>query len=610
MSSRFAVAEGIENILTAAVQLPTIVMWNRLEGRPRRPDFTRALKAEVRDPLWLLTRQWQMGEFIGEDAGSPVTAKVAWKTDEVTEVRSPAGEVAPYDPDVPLETLIEARTIPFERAGKLHNLDLRLALGRQWRRLLETRGHGGLVPTFLNPYKFEEPDPEDAADFSVTAHAAAWQTFAAVAQRAIDGGELLLHLLDNGLASDGLGLTDPLKTTIDDLGREFAAWATKLYFQPNGTMDMWKPRHLEYDAGLSAPKGAQPAALSASQYHGGRLDWYSFDAVAPADDDEPGVATPPAITSFMPTTVQFDGMPNTRHWAFEEGAINFGNIKPDTTDIAKLLLIEFGLVYANDWFLLPIDLPVGSLTSIRGLAVTNVFGERIWIEPSVTAAGPVQSWRMFRLAPKGAADDRLFLPATVVAGLESAPVESVNCIRDEVSNMVWGIETVVQLPDGSSRPGREVALELHAKFQAAVEPAATTAIENDAKIKYVLMKSVPENWIPFVPVHIENDNREIQLQRAAMPRLLEGEEGVRPQKIGPRTQFLREGLDAMPAASYFVAEEEVERAGTVIAIRWQRCRWTGGRVVTWLAHERKVGRGEGSSGLAFDLVVPKPPRQE
>ena len=27
---------------------PTITVWNRLEGRPRRADFDRALKAEVR----------------------------------------------------------------------------------------------------------------------------------------------------------------------------------------------------------------------------------------------------------------------------------------------------------------------------------------------------------------------------------------------------------------------------------------------------------------------------------------------------------------------------------------------------------------------------------
>ena len=45
--------------------IPTITMWNRLEGRPRRHDFDRALKAEVRDALWMLTKQWQMGEFTG-----------------------------------------------------------------------------------------------------------------------------------------------------------------------------------------------------------------------------------------------------------------------------------------------------------------------------------------------------------------------------------------------------------------------------------------------------------------------------------------------------------------------------------------------------------------
>ena len=41
----------------------SVTIWNRLEGRPRSVDFTRALRAEVRDALWMLTRQWQMGEF-------------------------------------------------------------------------------------------------------------------------------------------------------------------------------------------------------------------------------------------------------------------------------------------------------------------------------------------------------------------------------------------------------------------------------------------------------------------------------------------------------------------------------------------------------------------
>jgi hypothetical protein len=605
--NKYEVVQSIESVFSKVAPLPTTLMWNRLEGRPRRVDFTRALKAEVRDPLWLLTRQWQLGEFIGEDAGSPVAAKIAWQTDAVTELHMPSGAVQAYNPDLPLEAVIEARDVPLVRDGRLHQADLRLALGRRWKKLLTEAGHGGRVGDFLLAYRFEAPDPAVEIDFPVTAHAAAWQTRAAIAGRAIDGGMLLLHLADGGLASDGLGLVDPEKGAIDTIGNTFLAWARALYLQPDEALQAWNPRHLEYGLGLSAPAGARPAALAAPEYRGGRLDWFNFDAVQPDATHAPGAPAAPAVTSFMPATIQFDGMPNTRHWAFEEGATNFGNIDPDTTDISKLLLIEFGLVFANDWFLLPIELPVGSLTEIKGLAVTNTFGERLWIAPAVSAAGPTQGWQMFRLADKGAAEPRLFLPATTSTGLESPPVESATLVRDELSNMVWGIETLVQLSDGSSRPGREVALELHAKYQSAVvAPSSTPAADNAARIRYSLMRSVAENWIPFIPVHIDGDNREIQLQRAAMPRLLEGPPGVLPQKIPPRTRVLRQGLDALVKTSYYVAEEEVERAGTVIETRWQRCRWKDGRVVIWLGHQRKTGRGEAWSGLAFDTLVPKP----
>lgn len=70
----------VENIQAAAALrqkfFPTSLMWNRLEGRPRTYNFDRAMRAEVRDALWMLTKQWQMGEFQGDDAGSPVFAKI------------------------------------------------------------------------------------------------------------------------------------------------------------------------------------------------------------------------------------------------------------------------------------------------------------------------------------------------------------------------------------------------------------------------------------------------------------------------------------------------------------------------------------------------------
>jgi hypothetical protein len=103
-------------------------------------------------------------------------------------------------------------------------------------------------------------------------------------------------------------------------------------------------------------------------------------------------------------------------------------------------------------------------------------------------------------------------------------------------------------------------------------------------------------------MHVPGSNREIQLQRGAMPRILEGDPNP-PVRVRPRTSLLRVGLDATPPAPYYVHEEEVPRAGARVSHAYQRTRWRDGRAVVWLAAHKTVGRGEGSSGLAFDLIV-------
>jgi hypothetical protein len=116
------------------------------------------------------------------------------------------------------------------------------------------------------------------------------------------------------------------------------------------------------------------------------------------------------------------------------------------------------------------------------------------------------------------------------------------------------------------------------------------------------MSSVPENWIPFVPVHIEGDHREIQLQRAAMPRIIKGVEAV--TKIRPRTQLLRPGLDGQTKKAYKIFEEEVPRNGVKVTQSYQRTRWYQGKVYNWLGVRKQTGHGEQSSGLAFDQIIP------
>jgi hypothetical protein len=114
------------------------------------------------------------------------------------------------------------------------------------------------------------------------------------------------------------------------------------------------------------------------------------------------------------------------------------------------------------------------------------------------------------------------------------------------------------------------------------------------------MNQVPENWIPFIPVHLQGDTREVQLQRAAMPRMLNnGPEP--PPKVRPRTTLLSEGLEKKQP--FYIFEEEVPRDGAVVYQSYQRTRWRNGRVIVWFGSRKTTGRGEGSSGLAFDRIL-------
>src|SRR5438128_4528151 len=93
-------------------RIPRVVAYNRLETRPRTLDCTRSLSAEIRDPLWMLTRQWQFGEFEGEDAASPVTARISYRHESMNRVALPKGQAFQFDfKKIPLETQVERERI-------------------------------------------------------------------------------------------------------------------------------------------------------------------------------------------------------------------------------------------------------------------------------------------------------------------------------------------------------------------------------------------------------------------------------------------------------------------------------------------------------------------
>ena len=118
---------------------------------------------------------------------------------------------------------------------------------------------------------------------------------------------------------------------------------------------------------------------------------------------------------------------------------------------------------------------------------------------------------------------------------------------------------------GDTAPGLEAARQTLAFYEARLAAliaggGGAAPVVAAADKRYEVMTSVPENWIPFIPVHVAGSNREIQLQRAALPRTLEGDPAP-AAKVQPRTGLLRTGLDASPAQTYLVHEEEVPRAG-------------------------------------------------
>ena len=116
--------------------MPSITSWIRLEPKVRVEDETEGIQARVWDPLWLLGRQWQMGEFQGSDSGSPVAARLRAESANITRYHPgvPTTKVQGrrYDGQkLPLETLVEQ-----EPVRQPHRLVLAVDVGLHFLRLL------------------------------------------------------------------------------------------------------------------------------------------------------------------------------------------------------------------------------------------------------------------------------------------------------------------------------------------------------------------------------------------------------------------------------------------------------------------------------------------
>ena len=179
--------------------------------------------------------------------------------------------------------------------------------------------------------------------------------------------------------------------------------------------------------------------------------------------------------------------------------------------------------------------------------------------------------------------------------LESDPLEEVALFRDEMANLVWGVERVVQAGTGEPVNRSRAAPPISLRQQLPGDL-------DDAAIVYRLMTPVPDHWVPFVAVPVAGAPAgTIELERR--PLLHFRADGT-TDVTHLRGTLLRTAPDADVATDRLrLAEEEVPRDGAVVTRRYQLARTPDGGTALWIGRRKRTGEGEGWSGLRFDTAL-------
>jgi hypothetical protein len=540
--------------------------WRRLEGSGVAADLNAGLAARIADPLWLLARQWQVGEFVGEDAASPVAISAGTRFQHIAELKLGGLPAEPIDPNREcLEARVEAEPV---RSGPAQ-IRLAAEAGLQILRMARAAGAGSELRERLQAaYPLTLPpddglDPRGRLELELLAHAS------------FDGAALA-QALASGAAPD------PELTSVSS---PWLATYQAAFVEP--TQDRapaWDRERMEYHFAVAAPRFSSGPELVASEYVGGRLDWEAFDL---APNAPPALGTKAARRSIdtVPIPLRFPGMPASRWWTFEDSEVYWGDIQGGPEDLARYVIAAFATVYGDDWFIVPLNLPRATLAQTSTIRIVDSFGRAQEIA-SVAAndfkrLGPTRTWRWFELTDDGAPAKglapRLYLPAALPVHEEGQPLEEVLLMRDEASNLAWAVERVIE-----SSAGRRV-------YRGKETSTARPPQPNNEVWSYQLASTVPPQFVPLVPVRLKgSDKPPIRLQRGRM--------ATADGTIGAK------GLILEPQRRLLIHEEEVPASGVRITRALQMCRGTDGSVKLWMGRRKEPGRQPGRIALVHDII--------
>jgi hypothetical protein len=560
--------------------------WRRIEAMARSVGLEGGVEARVADPLWLLARQWQVGELRGDDAAQPAGILARWRTLALTGYAA-GGSRGALPGGRPMEAVVEASAAPHDGAAGLR------AAAAGTRRLLRSLREQGLTAA-ITPLReaFALPPPRRLVASDASARAAA----RLIAARAIDVQGLAAASPARVQEALAAALSPADVARAGQAVAEWRGWWTRAGYAPSpDPPGAWDDERLEHSFAVSAADGSTQVRLVAGEHDGAHLDWHSFDV------GEARVAAPERVrsTAVLPTPARYRGMPASRWWQFEDAAVDFGEVQAGPGDLARLLVAEFATSFAADWFVVPVRVPTGTLVEMLAVEVLDTFGGRTPV-PSAAAADGARlaggrPWRLFELTGDELTGQHpspwLLLPPTTVGFLEGPVIEEVSFVRDEGANVVWGIEALVE-----GALGR--AVDRSQAWRAAPASAAAPAgAGSDGVWRYRLEASAPPWWVPFLPQPVgPAAGAQVRLRRARLGTWA----------LLDQTQVGAQGSLLDPTRPRWLAEEQVPKDGVRVQVRWCFARWSDGSVHVWRQRQRGPGRGERSSGLRWDLLEGAP----
>jgi hypothetical protein len=495
----------------------------------------------------------------------------------------PGGTVQSFTTTTPLEVHVEREAATFRVRGAVQ-------LGRYFENLIAASGVASphaVINAFRTAFPIAATDPDPAL-----AGQGGLQLRALAAGLVLDGQTLYTSAVTAAAGGTPAVPLPPQASdpTIAPLLAAFIAFRQSAFSEPAGDA-AWQSGELDYAFGVeSASTTGTSVVLEADTFPGGHLDWYAFSLGSTTPASAPQA---PTFVSYnlLPLHVTFRGMPADRWWNFEDSVTDFGQLDVEPVDLAKMLVMEFAVVYGGDWFFVPIPSALGVLQRITTLVVTDTFGVRTLIRPveATPVVGGQRPWSMFKISGDNIAlSDFIVLPPTLGLSDDAAPIEDVLFLRDNMAALAWAVEQKLQGSLDLAVDGYEQYLARLRLDPSAAPPAVSP---NGQGIAYTIEQSVPDQWIPMIPVLSQAGS--LLLRRGTMD--VPGPGGTIIQ-LQPHSSILQ------PGTPFYLTERVVTPTGVEVQKYLRRCRWTDGSTLVWMGRRTTPGRGPGWSGLKFDFL--------